>query len=208
MATSNLFDFSVKSLQRSPILEGIKKVLDARKSALRIGNEKDARVFFCNVMEYIMSHESFGKYTNYQKLREGFARYGIVDGLTLMLEMDEKRELLVEHGYKMEWIKNPEDLLKRYNIVRVGNHTIDADETRTIVVRSKYGNYPVLQYRYYGPVCDCPQMTAIKIDYHYQTGCKFFETRPILYSTWMGLPPEQQNATCMIDGTDMEEEIA
>ena len=114
--------------------------------------------------------------------------------------------LLEEQGYDMTKIKDPKELIKKYNVIS-HNSYIDMDTTRTLVVRSKYGNYPVLFYDWNGPVCDCPALWAIKMDYHYQTGCNYCESRPILYSTWMELPKELQNATCIVDNSDMEDEL-
>lgn len=202
--TVTLFDN--RTLQKVFLHDGIKAVLNKRKSPLRLENEKDGRVFFSDVQDYIIKHDSHGLYTTYPNIMAAFKKYGVNNGVELIVAMFDRKEQLEEQGYDMSKIKDPMELIKKYNVV--GRHSyIDMDTTRTLVVRSKYGNYPVLFYDWNGPICDCPAMWAIKLDYHYQTGCKYFETRPILYSTWMELPKELQNASCVVDSSDMEVEL-
>lgn len=202
--TVTLFDN--RTLQKVFLHDGIKAILNKRKSPLRLENEKDGRVFFSDVQDYIIKHDSRGLYTTYPNIMAAFKKYGVNNGVELIVAMFDRKEQLEEQGYDMSKIKDPMELIKKYNVV--GRHSyIDMDTTRTLVVRSKYGNYPVLFYDWNGPICDCPAMWAIKLDYHYQTGCKYFETRPILYSTWMELPKELQNASCVVDSSDMEVEL-
>lgn len=202
--TVTLFDN--RTLQKVFLHDGIKAILNKRKSPLRLENEKDGRVFFSDVQDYIIKHDSRGLYTTYPNIMAAFKKYGVNNGVELIVAMFDRKEQLEEQGYDMSKIKDPMELIKKYNVV--GRHSyIDMDTTRTLVVRSKYGNYPVLFYDWNGPICDCPAMWAIKLDYHYQTGCKYFETRPILYSTWMELPKELQNASCVVDSSDMEAEL-
>lgn len=198
--------FDNRTLQKSFLQDGIKAVLNKRKSPLRLENKKDGQVFFAAVLDYIIKHDSHGMYTTYGNTMVAFKKYGVYGGLDLIVAMFERKKQLNEQGYDMSKIKDPMELIKKYNVVGHRNY-IDMDTTRTLVVRSKYGNYPVLYYDWNGPVHDCPALWAIKMDYHYQTGCSYFETRPILYSTWMELPKELQNATCIVDNTDMEDEL-
>lgn len=89
-------------------------------------------------------------------------------------------------------------------IENIDNEQVDDDE-RLIVVRSKYGDGEVL----YGVI-----NKSDKIDdklnhmlcgvYSKLTGVKYYEGRPILYDTWLNLPPERQQQT-FVDGTDTEE---
>ena len=202
--TVTLFDN--RTLQKVFLQDGIKAILNKRKSPLRLDNEKDGRVFFSDVQDYIIKHDSHGLYTTYANTLAAFKKYGVNNGVDLILAMFERKDQLNAQGYVMSKIKDPMELIKKYNIVGYHNY-IDMDTTRTLVVRSKYGNCPVLFYDWNGPICDCPAMVAVKMDYHYQTGCKYFETRPILYSNWMELPAELQNATCIADDSDMEDEL-
>ena len=202
--TVTLFDN--RTLQKAFLQDGIKAVLNKRKSPLRLENEKDGRVFFSDVQDYIVKHDSHGLYTTYANIAAAFKKYGVNNGVELIVAMFVNKEHLNVQGYDMSKIKDPKELIKKYNVVSHISY-IDMDTTRTLVVRSKYGNYPVLFYDWNGPICDCPALWAIKMDYHYQTGCNYYEVRPILYSTWMELPKELQNATCIVDSSDMEDEL-
>lgn len=202
--TVTLFDN--RTLQKVFLQDGIKAVLNKCKSPLRLENEKDGRVFFSDVQDYIIKRDSHGLYTTYANIVAAFKKYGVNSGVELIVAMFDRKEQLNAQGYDMSKIKDPMELIKKYNVVGRRSY-IDMDITRTLVVRSKYGNYPVLFYDWNGPVCDCPALWAIKMDYHYQTGCSYYETRPILYSTWMELPKELQNASCVVDNSDMEDEL-
>ena len=202
--TVTLFDN--RTLQKVFLQDGIKAILNKRKSPLRLENEKDGRAFFSDVQDYIIKHDSHGLYTTYANIAAAFKKYGVNNGVELIVAMFVNKEHLNAQGYDMSKIKDPKELIKKYNVVS-HNSYIDMDTTRTLVVRSKYGNYPILFYDWNGPICDCPALWAIKMDYHYQTGCNYYEVRPILYSTWMELPKELQNATCIVDSSDMEDEL-
>lgn len=203
--TITLFDN--RTLQKVFLQDGIKEILKKRKTPLRLENEKDGRTFFSDVQDYIIKHDSCGLYTTYGNIMSAFRKYGITNGIELITEMFDKKDELEKQGYAMDKIKDPKELIKKYNIVSHRSY-IDMDTTRTLVIRSKYGTTEPLFYDWNGPLQNCPQLWAIKLDYHYKTGCKYFETRPILYSTWMELPKERQMATCLVDGTDFEEEVA
>ena len=202
--TVTLFDN--RTLQKVFLQDGIKAVLNKRKSPLRLENEKDGPTCFSDVQDYIIKHDSHRLYTTYANIAAAFKKYGVNNGVELIVAMFVNKEHLNVQGYDMSKIKDPKELIKKYNVVS-HNSYIDMDTTRTLVVRSKYGNYPVLFYDWNGPICDCPALWAIKMDYHYQTGCNYYEVRPILYSTWMELPKELQNATCIVDSSDMEDEL-
>lgn len=202
--TITLFDNV--TLQKVFLQEGIKAVLKKRKMPLRLENEKDGRTFLSDVQDYIIKHDSRGMYTTYMNIINAFRKYGVYNGVDLIVTMFEKKDELEKQGYDMSKIKDPKELIKKYNIVGHRSY-IDMDTTRTLVVRSKYGFTEPLFYDWNGPLRDCPQLWAIRLDYHYKTGCKYYDTRPILYSTWFELPKERQIASCAVDGTDFEENI-
>jgi len=202
--TITLFDN--RTLQKVFLQDGIKEVLKKRKTPLRLENEKDGRTFFSDVQDYITKHDSHGLYTTYGNIMTAFRKYGVNNGVELIVAMFEKKDELEKQGYDMSKIKDPMELIKKYNIVSHRSY-IDMDTTRTLVIRSKYGTTEPLFYDWNGPLRDCPQLWAIRLDYHYKTGCKYYETRPILYSTWMELPPERQIASCTVDNSDFEEDV-
>ena len=200
--TITLFDNV--TLQKVFLQEGIKAILKKRKMPLRLENEKDGRTFLSDVQDYIIKHDSRGLYTTYANIVTAFKKYGVFSGEDLLIFMYDKRDELSKQGYDMSKVKDPKEIIRKYNIQGRTSY-IGMDTTRTLVVRSKYGNYPVRFYDYVGAVMDSPQLRAIQLDYHYSTGCPFFERRAILLSTWLTLPEERKYATCTPDGTDFEE---
>lgn len=200
--TVTLFDN--RTLQKVFLQDAIKEILNKRKSPFRLENSKDGRTFLSDVQDYVIKHDSRNLYMTYSSIIQAFRKYGVYSGDDLLVAMYEKRDELSKQGYDMSKIKDPKEIIKKYNVVGRTSY-IDMDTTRTLVVRSKYGNYPVRFYDYNGPVMDSPQLRAIQLDYHYSTGCPFFERRAILLSTWLELPEERKYATCSVDGTDLEE---
>ena len=198
--------FDNVTLQKVFLQEGIKAILKKRKMPLRLENEKDGRTFLSDVQDYVIKHDSRGLYTTYNNIINAFHKYGVYSGVDLIITMFEKKDELEKLGYDMNKIKDPMELIKKYNVVSHHSY-IDMDTTRTLVVRSKYGTTPPLFYDWNGPLRDCPELWAIRLRYHYDTGCKYYDTRPILYSTWFELPKERQMATCSVDGTDFEEDV-
>lgn len=199
--------FDNRTLQKVFLHEAIIAVLKKRKMPLRLENVKDERGFFSDVVDYVTQHESHNLYNSWRDVKNAFEKYGIHSGAELMVAMYERREELAKQGYPMDKIKDPKEIIRKYNIQ---GHTsyVGMDTERTVVVRSKYGNFPLRFYNFVGPLEDGPQLRAIQYDYHISTGCPYFERRPILLSTWLELPEERKYATCTVDGTDFEEEIA
>ena len=83
--TVTLFDN--RTLQKVFLQDGIKAVLNKRKSPLRLENEKDGRVFFSDVQDYIIKHDSRGLYTTYSNIITAFKKYGVNSGVGLIVVM-------------------------------------------------------------------------------------------------------------------------
>lgn len=68
---------------------------------------------------------------------------------------------------------------------------------RTLVVRSKYGEYPLKAYCISGGslTSNDKRISHIKSLYRYETGCNYLEARPVLYTTWIDLPDEMKYQT-------------
>lgn len=70
------------------------------------------------------------------------------------------------------------------------------DAERTIVMRSKLGNYPILYFPIKGEMNGASkEIINAKMEYRFQTGCPFFDARPVLMSTWLEFPEWRQNGT-------------
>ena len=205
--TSSATLFENRTLQKAFIQDAIKVCLRFRKNAIRLGNVKDARAFMAEVHDYLIKHDSCGLYTTYENIWNALERYGVTTGMELITLMDNKREELTGLGYDMSKIKTiKSDEFKKSGYKSFGRRSsIGMDDTRTIVIRSKYGNYPPMFYDYEGPVRNCPEMTKIKLDYHWATGCKYYEVRPILKMNWDALPEDKKNCTVVCDSSDIEE---
>lgn len=199
--TITLFD--QRSIQRAPIQDAIKAILKARKSPFQIDKKRDGLVFLSDVQDYVVKHDSFGKYLSYRAVTDACRKYGVVSGAELLKYMNDHRDEMIAAGYDMSKIKDPEAYKKYYKSFGKTSY-IGMDEARTIVVRSKFGDCPPMFYEYFGPVCTGQQINNIKTDYHYATGCKYYDARPILLSTWQNLPEDRKNGTVTVDKTDLD----
>ncbi|WQJ53682.1 MAG: hypothetical protein [Wendovervirus sonii] len=89
--------------------------------------------------------------------------------------------------------------IKDNTVVKVKKYTSDKglDIERTIAMRSQFGGYQVLFYPFNGTLgkATAHQLNQLKLDYHYTTGCPYYQARPILLSTWQNLDEEHQNAS-------------
>ena len=112
--TVTLFDN--RTLQKVFLQDGIKAVLNKRKTPLRLENEKDGRTFFSDVQDYIIKHESHGLYTTYANIAAAFKKYGVNNGVKLIVAMFVNKEHLNVQGYDMTKIKDPKELIKKYNL--------------------------------------------------------------------------------------------
>lgn len=199
--TITLFD--QRTIQRAPIQDAIKAILKARKAPFQLSKKKDGLVFLSDVQDYVVKHDSFGKYLTYSAIGTALKKYGIQSGAQLLEFMNSHREELAANGYDMNKIKDPLAYKKYYKSMGKTNY-IDMDIKRTLAVRSKYGMYPVMFYEYEGALVTGQQINNIKIDYHYATGCKYYDVRPILLDTWLTLPEDKKVATCVVDKSDMK----
>lgn len=72
------------------------------------------------------------------------------------------------------------------------------NKERTLVVRTHYGTHKPLMYTFEGKLTP-EKCSQIRMMYYYETKCNYFETRAILYSTWINLPEEYQMASAPYD---------
>lgn len=152
-------------------------------------------LFVKNILELKKNGFAVKTFKNYQQVYDA-AKKAVEEGKEISSE-----NLTALQRKGAEYIKaNGRGL----SIEEVQNETDDV-KTRLMVVRSKYGTSEVKFYTVNGGSIknNDPRINSIKAAYHYETGCRYFEARPILYSTWINLPVERQNATVMTDSSDM-----
>lgn len=186
--------FTVRTLQKAFLYDAIRNTL-FRTKPFMADNTKACSNFMSAVIDYVVKHDNHGFYPTFRKVWSKFNDEGIKSGSDLVQVMLNNKDLLTKAGYKMDHIKVKRTVETEYKSFGRNSH-VGMDETRTLAVRSKFGGYDVKFYEFNGAIRDCKQLNDIKLDYHYSTGCKYYEVRPILLSTWLTLSPEQQYATC------------
>ncbi len=109
--------------------------------------------------------------------------------------------LIIESKFE----KKAKAYIKKYGNGIIPPETIDeltsddnesrlADIERCIVVRTKYGTHDPLMYTIKGTL-NTEIADSVKAMYAYESGCNYYEARPILYTTWINLPEEYQMAS-------------
>lgn len=108
-----------------------------------------------------------------------------------IFELDPKEKKIIERG---------EEYLKKYGhgmSIEDIKCIEKIEDSRTIVVRSQFGDYDLLVYTINGGSIKSndPRINHIKSLYQYETGCPYFQARPVLYSTWINMDDNQKYAT-------------
>ena len=78
-----------------------------------------------------------------------------------------------------------------------------SDLERCVVVRTKYGTHDPLMYTIKGALTT-EIADSVKAMYAYESGCNYYEARPILYTTWINLPDEYKNASRPCEEDDLK----
>lgn len=74
------------------------------------------------------------------------------------------------------------------------------DASRSIAIRGRYGNYPVMFFEITGRMDGCSkEIIDAKMEYHFQTGCPYFQASPVLLSTWLTFPKWRQDGTITVE---------
>lgn len=203
MENTNTF-FTIKSIQKVYLYDAIKAVLFSTKPFV-VSNSKSCKNFIDAVINYVVIHKNNGLYPTYRSVYEKFNKDNITSGKDLVNVIIDNKEMLSKIGYKIDKLKVPSKSPKtrKKNLDEYKsfgrNSYIGMETTRTLAVRSKLGGHEVKFYEYSGALKSDEQLTNIKMDYHYSTGCKYYDVRPILLSTWLTLSPERQVATCNVE---------
>lgn len=74
------------------------------------------------------------------------------------------------------------------------------DTSRSIAIRSQFGNFQVLFFEINGNMDACSkEIIDAKMEYHFQTGCPYFQIRPVLLSKWLTFPQWRRESTLKIE---------
>ena len=77
------------------------------------------------------------------------------------------------------------------------------DVERLVVVRTKYGTHEPKMYTIKGSLTS-ETANTVKAMYAYESGCNYYEVRPILYTTWIILPDEYKMASRPCEEDDLK----
>ena len=218
---SRLFAKTKTAIQ---MLDLMKQFFATTKNQYKITRKAQSKSLFNDLTLYIM--RNMPTMRNPYTLSKQLSFYGIENHSDLSKALLEQTDDFLEQRFNFKNIYELSkekldrmDLIGRQYIKEHGKGVVidpsdeitEEDQSklgRTIVVRSKYGNGPVMTYSYDGPIRQ-NSLNQIKMAYRYETGVSYYEARPILLSSWLKLDEEHKNATCpLVDGDSDLQEIS
>lgn len=221
METKNLF---AKTRTAITLVDSMKLFFATNKETFKITKKTGAKNLYDKMMVHIM--KTIPTLSNVYTLSKQLEAYGIKNYTDFSSMLLERRDDFLEANFKLNTIHelcdaklDSMDKIGRAFIKENGkgqvleaNTEIDEDdeedEVRTIVVRSKYGNGPILSYQVKGKIGK-NTLNPVKMAYRYETGVSYYEARPILLNSWLKLDDDHKNATCpLVDGDSDLREIA
>lgn len=228
MNNVNVF-FGKNSLQSVTMNDGIKLFFATTRNKYTLGNEKSVKALFADVVYSISNNPMCRKFWKTSlEIKQYMKKYSITCSSDFAEIIKKNLKELDTQKFNLRMFKDVDinkvrslddvDFEKLTKLQRKGAEYVKAngaglsaedamsveDNTRLMAVRSKYGSSEVKFYKFSGSTNkNNPEINAIKAAYHYETGCKYFEARPILYSTWINLPVDRQNSTVNVDSSDM-----
>lgn len=180
------------------IEDAIKSFLSNTSKRYSFDNKLDLEQFFKHFCDFAKKHYAITDKT----LKE----FGIVDGKSIAKLLISHKEELEKDGWKFDAIKSFDETeqQKKYKAWKKSDDYVegkkfnkadykDADEEeleRTLVVydANDPGNdETTIKYDFYGKVGKdtAHQINMIKVDWHYETGLKYYDARPILLSNYL-----------------------
>lgn len=181
-----------------------------------LGNKQDVKKLFKLFIEKM-------GYPKELDARQILKKYGVYDEQTFAKWLILNADFLKEHNYKIECIKdfNESELDKKYKTWKNSANYVegkifdkenfeDDEEERTMVVYDV--NDPAnpdttLEYSLVGKVGKDTQnqITMFKVDWHYQTGLKFFDARPILAQNYIKFGKDKLEKFIYVSDDDLTE---
>lgn len=204
MATSNSFKITRMlkpvTLKEALIVKGIKSVLISYKSTIDLENKKHLNALYTQVLNYCATHYSAGRFETVMDVTKAMHTVMNIESAMHLGEIINKHcKKLKKSNFSYKCIKVKKE--KKSNYIKGKRSYIGSDLTRTVAVRSKYGTTPVMFYELHGAFTAeaGSEINAIKMSYKYDTGCNYYEVRPILLSTWLELPEWNQQSTVKVE---------
>lgn len=177
------------------------KIEDAIKSFF---NNSDKRYSFDNKTDL---QQMFKDFCSKSKLSTKLLKeFGVIDGKSIARLITSHKEELEKDGWKFDAIKSFDETeqQKKYKAWKNSDDYVegkkfvkrelkDADEEeleRTLVVydvNDPANDETTIEYDFYGKVGKdtSHQINMIKVDWHYETGLKYYDARPILLSNYL-----------------------
>ena len=220
-ANQNVKNLFAKTLTSVTLLDSMKLFFATNRATFKITRKTGAKNLYDRIFVHIM--KTIPTLSNPYTLSKQIEAYGIKNYTDLATLFLERSDDFLEANFKLKCIHELSDskldamsLAGRAFIKEHGKgreltsdfepEEDEDEEVRTIVVRSKYGNGPILSYTYRGVIKN-NSLSAIKAAYYYETKVSYFEARPILLNSWLKLDDAHKNATCpLVDGdSDLRE---
>jgi hypothetical protein len=188
-------------LQATLLTDAIKRyfhIMNERRSKVSVNNPNQMATLFAGIISYITI--SVPRFSTLSSAKYAMDQYlDIKNSHDLAKLLVGNSKLLKKCGYACDFlsgVKSKEAKVEKHNFKLYKRASSVKDVTRSLVVRSQFGNYPPVFFQLQGAASDVHKISALKMAYKEETGCPFFQARPILMTTWVNLSEAQQHATC------------
>lgn len=178
-----------KGLKAVIIKDALRDYLRTNKKTYNVGNLKYFECFISDLIDYLVKNNKMGKFPTRKETKAVLASYNLSTTAEWISFIMENKDSLEKAGIKLTSFHIKDKKMPKSKFYTAENWR-GGDEERTVVVRSKYGNYPTLisDIPLVGPMSGANRLlTEIKLDYMYTTGCPFYDIREILFVTWNAL---------------------
>ena len=181
--------------------------LSGNKRKFTISNKAQMAGLYADLCVYIQNHNA-RRYSSLSEVRYMLERHlGISGSNTLAEALVGNEKKLKAAGYPTALFigckgrKGHSKKGQKQNGVKAYTDAkCCKDITRSIAIRGAFGNFPVMFFEISGRMDGCSkEIIAAKMEYHYQTGCPYFQARPCLLASWLTMPEWRQSGTLRVE---------
>jgi len=203
MAQAFKLFFNQLTLRQAILVDSLKTFLVVTPHVYTISSAQSMRTFMAEFTSFLKDSPNYGKFNEMSLIKETLASMGI-NSAADFVELFKAIKASSDKSYSLAKIKFGKEKKEKKHIFHSHDSVIGLNTQRTIAIRSKYGKTPVKFYELKGAMSATTnkEVNNLKLEYSWETGCDYYEARPILYSSWIDLDPAHQVATCICDKQD------
>lgn len=194
--------FCINAIPLKHIMCELLKQLKHDSVIYNTSSYEEMECFSYRFIQMLSTYKDIGNINNALQLLKQY--WGITSTNDIKELFETYSAKMSKHGYLSSIIKKPSKKSAHssnciYTFKPIKHRASVKDASRAIVCRGMKGNYGYRIYQINGPVVSAGNkecmLNAVKMQFHYDTGCPYYEVRPCLWTTWINLPESKQIGT-------------